>query len=66
MTSNLLAIFGIGTTELVIVAVIILILFGSRLPQIMGSLGTGIKQFKKGLNDNPDDDFDDNVKKPVE
>jgi sec-independent protein translocase protein TatA len=64
MTSNLLAIFGIGTTELVIVAVIILILFGSRLPQVMGSLGTGIKQFKKGLNDPSDDDYDDSVKKP--
>jgi sec-independent protein translocase protein TatA len=63
MTSNLLAIFGIGTTELVIVAVIILILFGSRLPQVMGSLGTGIKQFKKGLNEESPEDYDDNGKK---
>ena len=65
MTSNLLAMFGIGMQELVIVAVIVLILFGSRLPQVMGSLGKGIRDFKKGLNE-PDDDLDDNVKKPAE
>ena len=65
MTSHLLAMFGIGMQELVIVAVIVLILFGSRLPQVMGSLGKGIRDFKKGLNE-PDDDFDDNVKKPVD
>jgi sec-independent protein translocase protein TatA len=64
MTSGLLAMFGIGMQELVIVAVIVLILFGSRLPQVMGSLGKGIRDFKKGLNE-PDDDFDD-TKKPVE
>lgn len=64
MSSNLLAIFGIGVNELLIIAVIVLILFGSRLPQVMGSLGKGIRDFKKGLNE-PDDDFDD-TKKPVE
>ncbi len=41
--------FGIGTTELIIVAIIILILFGSRLPSVMRSLGQGVVEFKKGV-----------------
>ena len=40
---------GIGTMELVIVGLIILILFGSRLPSVMRSLGQGVTEFKKGV-----------------
>jgi sec-independent protein translocase protein TatA len=40
---------GIGTTELLIVGFIILILFGSRLPSVMRSLGQGVTEFKKGV-----------------
>lgn len=47
---SLLAVFGIGQTELIILCVIILILFGHRLPSVMFSLGKGIKDFKHGLN----------------
>lgn len=43
---------GIGTTELVIIGVVILVLFGSRIPQTMKSLGQGLRQFKEGLNNN--------------
>jgi sec-independent protein translocase protein TatA len=39
-----------GGAELWIVLLIILILFGSRLPAIARSLGQGISEFKKGLN----------------
>ncbi len=48
--------FGIGTTELVIVAIIILILFGSRLPSVMRSLGQGVVEFKKGVQGIEEDD----------
>ncbi len=41
--------FGFGTTELIIVAVIVLLLFGSRLPSAMGNLGKSIVEFKKGV-----------------
>jgi sec-independent protein translocase protein TatA len=41
--------FGIGTTELLIIAFIVLILFGSRLPGVMRSLGQGVVEFKKGV-----------------
>jgi sec-independent protein translocase protein TatA len=32
-----------------IIAVIVLLLFGNRLPQVMRSLGQGVVEFKKGL-----------------
>jgi sec-independent protein translocase protein TatA len=50
MAPALLGVFGIGQTELIIVCVVILILFGHRLPSVMFSLGKGIKDFKHGLN----------------
>lgn len=66
--STLLAVFGIGTTELVVVMVVILVLFGHRLPSVMRSMGRGIKEFKEGINDAPDEDADEDadVKKPKE
>lgn len=53
-SSNLLAMFGIGTTELVIFGLIVLVLFGSRLPKAMRGLGRSIVSFKEGLNDQPE------------
>ena len=41
--------FGIGVPELLIVGFIVLILFGSRLPSVMRSLGQGVVEFKKGV-----------------
>ncbi len=38
-----------GIQELLIIAAICLLLFGSRLPKVMGSLGQGITEFKKGV-----------------
>jgi sec-independent protein translocase protein TatA len=40
---------GIGTVELMVVAGVILLLFGSRLPKVMRSLGEGIVEFKRGV-----------------
>jgi sec-independent protein translocase protein TatA len=50
MAPSLLGVFGIGQTELIILCIVILILFGHRLPSVMFSLGKGIKDFKQGLN----------------
>jgi sec-independent protein translocase protein TatA len=47
--------FGIGVQELVIIAFIVLILFGSRLPSVMRSLGQGVVEFKKGVQGIEDD-----------
>jgi len=59
----LLGIMGIGQTELIIFMVILLILFGHRLPSVMFSLGKGMNDFKKGLN-SPDEPEPVDVKKP--
>jgi len=34
-----------------IIALVAFLLFGNRLPSIMRSLGSGISEFKKGMND---------------
>lgn len=52
----LFAVFGIGQWELLVVCIVILILFGHRLPSVMFSLGKGIKDFKKGINTEDNDD----------
>ena len=46
--------FGIGTTELLVVGIVVLVLFGNRIPQTMKSLGVGLSEFKKGINSNSD------------
>jgi len=44
-----------GPTQLVIVLLVVLILFGNRLPSVMRSLGEGITEFKKGIKGNDAD-----------
>lgn len=43
--------FGLGTTELIIILAILLLLFGSRLPSIMRSMGKSVNEFKRGMNE---------------
>ncbi len=50
----LLAIFGLGPWELAIVALVMLLLFGNRLPSVMRNLGRGAKEFREGLKDTDD------------
>ena len=41
----------IGTTELILIAGVALLLFGGKkLPELMRGMGQGIKSFKEGLN----------------
>ena len=43
--------FGIGTQELLIIVLIILILFdGKKIPELMKGLGKGVRSFKDGMN----------------
>ena len=41
-----------NTSELLIIMVVILLLFGAkRIPEVAGSMGKGIREFKKGMNE---------------
>jgi sec-independent protein translocase protein TatA len=65
-TCFLLGFFGgIGMQDLIIVAIIVLILFGSRLPSVMRNLGRGVTEFKKGVQ-GVDDDLPETSKKSDE
>jgi len=46
---------NLGTTELLIIAFVSLLIFGNRLPSVMRSLGKSVTEFKKGLSGSDDD-----------
>lgn len=47
----------IGTTEIIVIALIVLLLFGgSKIPQLMRGLGKGVHEYKKGLAGEEDAD----------
>lgn len=44
--------FGLGSQELIIVMVIVLVLFGgSKIPQMMKGMGEGMREFKKAAHE---------------
>lgn len=54
----------IGTTELLVVLAIVLIIFGPKaLPKLGRSLGKTLGSFRKGMNDDEDDDEEEVVVK---
>jgi sec-independent protein translocase protein TatA len=48
--------FGLGTSEIVLIALVILVLFGSKkIPEMMQGIGKGIREFKKASRDIEED-----------
>ena len=58
--------FGLGYQELLIILVIVLVLFGAnRLPELARSLGSSVKEFKKGVNEVKNEDVAKEEEKKV-
>lgn len=52
MANQLLFLGNMGGQEILIIALVILLLFGGKkIPELMRGLGKGVSQFKKGMND---------------
>lgn len=44
--------FGLGTPEIILIAIVILVLFGAKkIPELMQGLGKGVKEFKKASSE---------------
>ena len=64
MTVSLPLFAFLGTWEIVIIALVLLLLFGTRLPKLARSLGQSVNEFKGGLDDGKK--AADDVKESVE
>jgi sec-independent protein translocase protein TatA len=59
--------FGLGYQELLLILVIVLIFFGAnKLPELARSLGTSMKEFKKGVQESSKDETTATAKKEEE
>lgn len=63
--NELLFLGNLGTGEIVIIAIIVLLLFGGKkIPELMKGIGKGVKNFKDGVKGLEDDiKLDDTEKK---
>ena len=53
---------NLGMTEIIIIAIVVLVLFGGKkLPELMHGVGKGIRDFKKGMNG-----IEDEINKDIE
>jgi sec-independent protein translocase protein TatA len=54
--NQLLLLGPLGTPEIIIIAIVILLLFGGKkIPELMKGLGKGVKNFKEGVKGIEDD-----------
>ena len=52
MLNSILLIFNLGTGEIIVIVLIVLLLFGGKkIPELMRGLGKGVKSFKQGMNE---------------
>ena len=59
--------FGLGMQEILVLALIVLLLFGGKkIPELMKGLGKGVKSFKEGMNEVTDITKDEGKEKKDE
>jgi sec-independent protein translocase protein TatA len=46
---------SLGTVEIAVIGIVMLLMFGNRLPSVMRSLGKSVTEFKKGVSGIEDD-----------
>lgn len=64
--TKLLFLGSVGAGEIILIALIILLLFGGKkIPELMRGLGKGVRSFKEGMNEAKEEveKIDDEVKK---
>jgi sec-independent protein translocase protein TatA len=55
MLNSILLFMGLGVTEVVLILVVVLLMFGGKkIPELMRGLGKGIKEFKTAQNGDAD------------
>lgn len=60
--NTLLFLNNLGTGEIIIIALVVLLLFGGRkIPELMRGIGKGVRSFKEGIND-----VKEEINKPIE
>ena len=60
--NTLLFLNHLGMGEIVIIALLVLLLFGGRkIPELMRGIGKGVRSFKEGIND-----VKEEINKPIE
>ena len=58
-----LLIGGLGTTEIVLIVLLVLIFFGAaKIPQLMRGIGRGVKEFKDAVNGESTEDVQEEEK----
>ena len=56
--------FGLGTKELIIIAIILVLLFGAKkIPELANGIGQAVKNLRRGFGGDADDQNQDNKKK---
>jgi len=56
---------GLGTQEIILIVLAVLLLFGGKkIPELMRGLGRGVKEFKDGQKEDPQDTVKEESKQP--
>lgn len=52
MNISTILLFGLGPTEVILILLVVLLLFGGKkIPELMRGLGKGVKEFKDGMKE---------------